>query len=279
MAPRGCVAVTRIVAVAMVCWLASAGRGDAQESGAQPSSARPLWSRLPGASEYEYDERVDLSLDGSAVVDVNTSIPALVALHGARLDVDPEARLDRQAVRTLFGGPGTRVTELSAFRRHTRRFVHVRLDVDDIRSLAHVGALSWSRYRFDRTDHEYQFIQDVGAPDTGRPDPPDNVGWNGSELVAFRIHLPSKINFHNSPDRIERGNTLVWEQPLRDRLAGAPLHMEARIETQSILYRTLWLFGGTFTAAMTALAFIVWWIRRRGRKASGFGLQTPGLDP
>ena len=30
--------------------------------------------------QYEYDERVELSLDGSAVVDISASIPALVAL-------------------------------------------------------------------------------------------------------------------------------------------------------------------------------------------------------
>ena len=217
---------------------------------------------------YEYDERVDLSLDGSAVIDVNASIPALVALHGAKLDVDPEARLDRQAVRALFEGPGAMVRELSAFRRHGRRFVHVRLDVSDIRKLSHIIALSWSRYRFERTDREYQFIQDVRAPHGGQPGPPDNVGWTGEELVAFRLHLPSKINFHNSPDDVERGNVLAWEQPLRDRLAGAPLHMEARMETQSILYRTLWLFGGTFLAAMTVLAIIVWWVGRRGKRRS-----------
>jgi uncharacterized iron-regulated membrane protein len=41
--------------------------------------------------------------------------------------------------------------------------------------------------------------------------------------------------------------------------------MEARMDTQSILYRTLWLFGGTFLAAMAALAIIIWWVRRKGR--------------
>ena len=56
--------------------------------------------------QYEYDERVELSLDGSAVVDVNASIPALVALRGATLSVDPEARFDRQAFRRLYEGPG-----------------------------------------------------------------------------------------------------------------------------------------------------------------------------
>ncbi len=84
---------------------------------------------------YEYDERVELSLDGSAVVDISASIPALVALRGATLSVDPEARFDRQAFRRLYAGPGIAVREVSAFRRHGRRFVHVRLDVSDIAQL------------------------------------------------------------------------------------------------------------------------------------------------
>jgi hypothetical protein len=41
--------------------------------------------------------------------------------------------------------------------------------------------------------------------------------------------------------------------------------MEARMETESILYRTLWLFGGTFISAMAVLALIVWWVSRKGR--------------
>src|SRR5512134_2857465 len=81
--------------------------------------------------EYEYDERMELSLDGSAVVDINASIPALVALRGATLDVDPEARFDRQLFRRLYEGPGVGVREVSTYRRHGRRFIHVRLDVAD----------------------------------------------------------------------------------------------------------------------------------------------------
>lgn len=265
MALRGGISAARILAVTLACWLAAPGFGQAQESGAQPSSMRSVWSRVLGTRQYEYDERVDLSLDGSAVIDVSASIPALVALHGARLNVDPEARLDRQAVGGLFEGAGATVTELSAFRRHGRRFVHVRLEVGDLRSLSRVVPLSWSRYRLELRDREYAFIQDVGPP---KGVDPGNVGWTGEELVAFRLHLPSKINFHNSPDNVERGNILAWEQPLRDRLAGAPLHMEARMETQSILYRTLWLFGGTFIAAMAVLAALVWWVSRKGRKRS-----------
>jgi len=210
--------------------------------------------------QYEYDERIELSLDGSAVVDVSASVPALVALRGATLNVDPEARFDRQAFRRLYEGQGVVVREVGLFRRHGRRFVHVRLDVSDITQLPRLAPLSWSRYRFDRLDSEFRFIQEVGPAaslDVG------DVGWTGDELIAFRVHLPSRINFHNSPLGIERGNILVWEQTLRERLSGAPLRIEARIETASILYRTLWLFGGTFIAAMLALAAVVWWVSRR----------------
>ena len=212
--------------------------------------------------QYEYDERVELSLDGSAVVDINASIPALVALRGVALDVHPEARFDRQAFRRLFAAPGVTVREVTAFRRHGRRFVHVRLDVGDVSLLPALAPLSWSHYRLDRIDNEFRFIQEVGPSAAATV---GDVGWNGTELVAFRVHLPSRINFHNSPLGIERGNILVWEQPLRERLAGAPLRMEARMDTISILYHTLWLFGGTFAAAMAMLALVVWWVSRKGR--------------
>ena len=218
--------------------------------------------RALGVHRYEYDERIDLALDGSAIVDVNSSIAALVALHGATLDVDPEARLERDAVRRLFEGPGSTIRQLSAFRRHGRRFVHVQIEVSDIRLLSKLAPFSWSCYELARQDQAYRFLQDVGSA-AGKP--VGDVGWRGDELVAFRIHLPSRIQFHNSRVGVERGNVLVWEQSLNDRLAGAPLRLEARMDTQSILYRTLWLFGGTFAAALTMLAIIVWWIRRKGR--------------
>jgi hypothetical protein len=218
--------------------------------------------KLGLVKQYEYDERLDLSLDGSAIVDINASIPALVALRGATLSVDPEARFDRQAFRRLYEGPGVRVRDVSSFRRHGRRFVHVRLEVSDIAQLPRLVPLSWSRYRLDRLEQEFRFVQEVGP--AAQLEVRD-VGWTGDELVAFRVHLPSRINFNNSPLRVERGNSVVWEQTLRDRLAGTPLRMEARMQTESILYRTLWLFGGTFAAAMAVLGLVIWWVSRKGR--------------
>src|SRR3954464_11896018 len=48
--------------------------------------------------EYEYEEDTTLSLDGSAIVYINTSIAALVALHGFDLNPDTRARFDQPFV-------------------------------------------------------------------------------------------------------------------------------------------------------------------------------------
>ena len=96
--------------------------------------------------------------------------------------------------------------------------------------------------------------------------PVGDVGWKGNELVGYRLHLPSKIAYHNAgKDNLLRGNILAWEQTLTDRLAGVPLEMEARMEPTSILYYTLWLFLGSMAAAFTVLALIVWWVVKRGK--------------
>ena len=63
---------------------------------------------------------------------------------------------------------------------------------------------------------------------------------------------------------IGRGNILDWEQPLADRLRGTPLVLDARMDPESILYRTLWLFGWTFVAVAITFGFVIWWIRPAG---------------
>src|SRR5580704_16765355 len=86
--------------------------------------------------QYEYEEDVYLSLDGSATMYVNTSIPALNALRGTSFDARPDAKIDRAAVRDYFSTPATRVTRVSNSRRSNRQFVHVTIEVDDIRRLS-----------------------------------------------------------------------------------------------------------------------------------------------
>jgi hypothetical protein len=221
--------------------------------------------------EYEYEEELYLDLDGSATVYVNASVPALVALRGVDLPVDPRARIDRGDVRALFEGPGAAVRTPTLSRRDGRRFVHVRIDVGDLAALGRIAPLSWSSYRLTRNGTGVEFRQVVGA---AAEKAVGDVGWTGAELVAFRMHLPSRIEFHNATSgTVQRGNILSWEQPLADRLRGAPLDLQARMEGESILYRTLLLFAGTGVAALGTLALLVWWMARpspssRGRPAS-----------
>jgi hypothetical protein len=213
--------------------------------------------------QYEYDEDIYLSLDGTASVYVNASLPALVALRGFDLDLNPATRFDKAGIAALFEGPGVRVVRVTSSRQRGRRFAHVRLEVADIRKLPTARAFSWATIRLERMGELYRFREDLGRSVNK---PVGNVGWNGGELVGFRLHLPSKVVYHNAgEDNLLRGNILAWEQTLSERLAGQPLELEARMEPTSILYRTLWLFVGSMAAAFTMLALIIWWVVKKGR--------------
>ena len=224
--------------------------------------------------QYEYEEETYLSLDGTATVYVNASIDALDALRGTSFSTSPTALVDREAVRRYFSSPITHVTRVSTSRRSDRRFVHVRLDVDDVTRLGEVAPFAWSAYEFRRDGNLFIYRQTIGAAagkDVG------DVGWNGSEIVAFRLHIPSKIRYHNTlPENLKRGNILVWEQPLAERRRGVPLTLDARMETESILYRTLYLFGATFLAVAIMFAAIIWWILRVGRRRRAEELAAKG---
>ena len=225
--------------------------------------------------QYEYEEEIYLSLDGRATVYVNSSIPALNALRGTTFDASPAPRVDTTAVRAYYSTPATRVVRVTQSRRNNRRFVHVRLDVDDITKLGDVAPFAWSKYQLTRDGDLYRYLQTIGAAagkDVG------NVGWSGSEIVAFRLHLPSKIRYHNTRHDVGRGNILVWEQSLADRLRSLPVvydanggngALDARMDAQSILYTTLWLFGITFVAVAIIFGGVIWWVMRKGKTEAG----------
>lgn len=219
--------------------------------------------------QYEYEEDLTIALDGTATLTINASVAALVALRG--LPLDPGTAVDRERVRAAYESPVTRVTRIPRpWSRRGRRFVQVNLRVDDIRRLHESPPLAWSRYELYEEGGEIVFRQSVGDSAL-RPGTLENVGWTGGELVAFRVHFPSRILEHNArhiqtdePTGIGRGNILAWEQHLSDRLAGQPVTITVRLENQSILYFTLWVFAGAFSAAILTLIAVIWWTMRRG---------------
>jgi hypothetical protein len=234
----------------------------------------------PLGRKYEYEEQLYLSVDGSARVIVDTSIAALVALRDFP-DSSSRSSVEREEVRKFYvdgGCPDVRVGQ--PWTRSGRRFVQIRIEAESFAALGACAPLAWSKYSFERTDTGIRYVQLVGAP-SGRA--PNAVNWDGSELVAFKLHAPSRIHWHNvrrledgEPGKADRGNILTWEQTLADRRAGKPVAsggdiagaMEARMGADSILYRTLWLFGGAFAAAALLLVTLVWLTMRRGKRRS-----------
>jgi hypothetical protein len=210
--------------------------------------------------EYEYEEELYLALDGSATLNVNASVDSLNALRGATFNPDPVARVDRDDVRRFFGADNADVS-VSLARRDGRRFVHATVEVDNVEQLSRLAPFSWSQYQLGRRQDAIEFRQHVGKPAKAG----GSASWTGEEIVAFRMHLPSEIMFHNSDDDIQRGNILEWEQPLSARLAGEPVDIEVQLEPTSILAQTLLLFGSTAAVAIATLAGLVWWISRRGK--------------
>ena len=226
----------------------------------------------PLARQYEYEEQLYLKVDGSASVVVDASLPALVLLRGASFD----GSTDRAAVRRLYESAGFPIDSVSRlWERRGRRFAQIQISVKDLRTLSSCPLLAWSTYSL--TPHpddpqQLKYLQTLG-PAAGRD--PGAVNWDGSELVAFKVHAPSRIHFHNvktldgTAGEAARGNILTWEQTLADRRAGRPLTMEVGMEATSILYTTLWLFGGAFVAAVILLVTLIWLTIRRGRKQAG----------
>ena len=228
--------------------------------------------------QYEYEEDIYLSLDGSATVYVNSSLVALNALRGASFDTSQAASIDRAKVREFYTTPVTHVVATpTTSSRDGRRFVHVRLTTPDIRKLGESAPFSWSKYALARDGELYAFRQKIGAPagvsaGLNAVTRVANVGWTGRELVAFRLHLPSEIVYHNAgPGNPKRGNILVWEQPLADRLRGEPLvpgrdpSLDARMKSQSILTHIVAVRRDGRRCGYDVRQFI-WWILRREQR-------------
>jgi hypothetical protein len=222
-------------------------------------------------------------VDGRASAIVNASIPALVALRRLPLDPSPSLRPDRDVVRRVLEEAGCEVDSVGQpWTRRGRRFIQIRLSTTDVSTFSRCGLLSWSTYALGpEGDEALRYVQRVGPPasppgqDGARETPAaGEARWDGSEVVGFKLHLPSKILDHNVKrledgrnGTIERGNILSYEQRLADRRAGVPIEMSVLMGDRSILAQTLLLFGVAVLGAAVAIALVLWVTMRRARRA------------
>ena len=155
----------------------------------------------------------------------------------------------------MYTSPQTEVLRVNTWTKSGRRFVGVRMRIPDIRALPKAAPFAWSSYDLHQEDGHHVWRHTLGAPAPSARSKVD-AGWKGDELVGFRVHLPSRVLFYNARDvedpsrirTIDRGNIITWEQRLADRLENQPIAwaddrtpgvMEIRMDSQSILYRTL----------------------------------------
>jgi len=226
----------------------------------------------PFGAHYEYEEQLYLSVDGRATVVVDASLPALVALRGLPIDSSPSSSIDRDGIRRVLESAGCQVDSVSRpWTRSGRRFVQMQISIADVRQPQSCVLLAWSSYSLTPIDPDgLEFQQTVGPGPQILP--ANAVGWDGTELVAFKLHAPSRIRYQNvkrldgTNGTFERGNILTWEQTLKDRLAGTPVAMDVKMDATSILHTTLWLFAGAFAAAVLLLVVVIWMVMRKGRR-------------
>src|SRR5436189_5447883 len=104
--------------------------------------------RSPLGPDYEYEEDLTLSIDGSATLIVNTSILALNALKGTSVNPDVSARTDqlRDQIRAAYESPYASVGRISTWTRRGRRLVGIRLSVPDLRVLPKAPTVAWATY-------------------------------------------------------------------------------------------------------------------------------------
>ena len=182
--------------------------------------------------------------------------------------VDPRARGPAQSAAGSLAGRRSIVQCRAAFARCRLREVEVGQPVDARRapvrsdragststsaSFANCGPVAGRRSRFVRSSGRAGSTrsfttQAVGAATAGDP---GRVNWTGESWSASSCTCRAASSSHNvkrledgEPGTADRGNILTYEQWLKDRRAGQPTALEVRMDSQSILYRTLGLFIG-----------------------------------
>ena len=204
-----------------------------------------------------------LSLDGTATVYVNASLAALNALRGTSFATAPNAPLDREAVARVLFDAVTRVTgQINASRRSNRRFVHVKLDVDDIRRLGEAAPFAWSEYEFKRDGEPLRVSADDRPWRQARTSA--TVGWNGRE--TRRVPAASAEQDPISQQRASRQSAATFSSGSSRSPIGCAARrlcsMPAWIRNPFSIARCGCLAGRS-SRSRSPFVVVIWWVRRQ----------------
>jgi hypothetical protein len=225
---------------------------------------------LRGCVAYEYEHEIWIRVDGSGTVNVTGRPELWTAFKGIALPAENDAA--RDAARRLFEASGLRVRRVTITRRDGRPYLFVSADFDDVNRLAGTAAFPDLRLAL-RPDGERLRLEGTWAPPPVARAAPADDGQ-----MAVRFHLPSKVYEHrNAMDGVERGNIVGWRQDVRTALGGGSLDVGALIDRRSILVSTIGLFAAAIVLALSILAGLILWVRRRGAIASA--APGPGSPP
>ncbi len=226
---------------------------------------------IRGCVAYEYEHEFWVRVNGSGTVNVTGRPELWTAFKGIPVPADEDGA--RGAARRLFEDSGLRVRRVTVTERGGRPYLFISADFDDINRLAGTPAFPDLRLGL-RPDGDRLRLDGTWRPPPGSRGAPADDG-----LMAVRFHLPSKVYEHrNAMDGVERGNIVGWKQDVRAALAGGSLEVGALMDSRSILLSTVGLFIAAILIALSILAALILWVRRRGRTTAGGG-PGPGSPP
>jgi hypothetical protein len=220
-----------------------------------------LAAGLRGCVAYEYEHEFWLKVDGSGSV-YTTGRPELWrAFKGLPTEgLDNDAL--RAAARALFERSGLSVRRVTITRRQGNRYLFVSADFDDVNALRGTPAFPDLDIALRPTGQHLRLEGRWSRPGSPGGPPVDSAG-----AMAVRFHLPSKVYGHdNASMGVERGNIVSWRQEMTQALAGQPLAFGATIDSRSILWSTVGLFGAAIVLGLGIIAVALLLVFRRGRR-------------
>ena len=218
-----------------------------------------LMSLSAGCSKYEYEEEVDLRIDGSGEFYIHATQDLFTSLHGVGRADSEAAFLDE--LRAFYDSSAFEVVSVKRSRRNTRTFFHVRGRFVDLAGLSDHAGFAVRGLSIGRGE-ELSLKAHVEGKDKWK----DVVRLPDDALVAFRFHFPSPVRHHNSTVSLERGNIVRWETTVSELRRGVPLHLEARFDRRTVFSMTLILLATAGASVILIISASLYFLTRLGRR-------------